>query len=90
MRRGGLERVSWGFAACQAARKYLGSPDSVCQTRGAGLRAASPGPPAFVCNVGVQHYLLIYVIFRATLHECLSVSLRFWRSQAEGFLSYFF
>ncbi len=34
--------------------------------------------------------ILIYVVFRATLHECLSVSLRFWRSQAEGFLSYFF
>jgi hypothetical protein len=33
--------------------------------------------------------ILIYVIFRATLHECLSVS-KFRSSQAEGFLSYFF
>ncbi len=37
-----------------------------------------------------MYAILIYVVFRATLHECLSVSLRFWRSQAEGFLSYFF
>ncbi len=35
--------------------------------------------------------ILIYVVFRATLHECLSVSrLIFRSSQAEGFLSYFF
>jgi hypothetical protein len=34
--------------------------------------------------------ILIYVVFRATLHECLSVSLRFWRSQVEDFRSYFF
>ena len=36
-----------------------------------------------------KNKILIYVVFRATLHECLSVSLLFWRSQAEGFLSYF-
>ena len=39
----------------------------------------------FMLSVG----WLRIVVFRATLHECLSVSLRFWRSQAEGFLSYF-
>ena len=34
--------------------------------------------------------LLIYVVFRATLYECLSVSLKIWRSQVEDFRSYFF
>jgi hypothetical protein len=58
--------------------------------RKSGSIRARNGPKRRKRKKKKEKKILIYVVFRATLHECLSVSLRFWRSQAEDFRSYFF